>query len=207
MGMDEVIAWLDASATTFAENAEFLDQLDTAIGDGDHGTNMERGFRTASELHFEDGITVTEALKRIGMAMVSSVGGSAGPLFGTLFLRIGQYVGPTSSLDAFARAVDAGINGIVARGKARPGDATMLDALLAAQKSFSDAASRGATVPDAFVEAAAATRRAAEETAPMVARRGRAAQFGDASVGHVDPGAMSVALMTEAAAEAVRPAS
>lgn len=133
--------------------------------------------------------------------MVSSVGGASGPLFGTLFLRIGQYWETPLTPQSFARSVRAGAEGVQARGKASPGDATMVDALHAAAAALEQATARGLDLPEALQEGAVAARSGAESTRQMVARRGRAAHFAEKSLGHIDPGAVSVALISESAAK------
>ncbi len=200
--IDAVTSWLEDCRQVFTEHATELNEIDRAIGDGDHGSNMERGFAAACDLDFERSLNTAEALRRVGMAMVASVGGASGPLFGTLFLRIGQYWETPLTVHSFARALRAGTEGVQARGKASPGDATMVDALHPAALKLEQAAARGAVdLQQALLEGAAAARAGAESTRPMVARRGRAAHFGEKAVGHVDPGALSVALISESAAK------
>lgn len=196
-----VTAWLEDCRQVFSDHATELNHLDRAIGDGDHGSNLERGFVAACELHFEPSVGVPEALRRVGMAMVSSVGGASGPLFGTLFLRVGQYWEAPLTTQSFARCLRAGTQGVQARGKAEPGHATMVDALDAAAVALEQAAAGGLELQEALDRGAAAAREGAEATRPMVARRGRAAHFGSKSVGHIDPGAVSVALISESAAK------
>lgn len=203
-GIDAVIRWLGDCEQVFAQHSAELNELDRQIGDGDHGSNMHRGFAAANAMAFNDNIPPSDAFRRIGMALVSSVGGASGPLFGTLFLRIGQYWREPLTAEDFVQAVQAGIDGVVARGKARPGDATMVDALAEGAAAAEQAARGGASLRDALTAGAVGARRGAEATADMVARRGRASQFGEKSLGHVDPGAVSVALIIESA---VRPLS
>jgi dihydroxyacetone kinase-like protein len=175
-------------------------RLDTAIGDGDHGTNMDRGMKKAVEkLDGTDGGDIGADLKAVGMALVSSVGGAAGPLYGTLFLQMGTASAGKDELDldGWTAAVEAGVNGVKARGKAEPGDKTMIDAWLPAL----DALRQGGDLGEALERSAAAAEEGMKSTTPMEARKGRASYLGPRSVGHQDPGATSTYLLLRAAAE------
>jgi len=196
--------WIKRFAAEVAENRGYLTKLDGAIGDGDHGTNMDRGMKKALErLEATDGDDIGASLKAVGMALVSSVGGAAGPLYGTLFMQMGQAAAGKSELDlaGFTEALDAGVQGVVKRGKAEPGDKTMLDALGPALDALREA--DGEDVGDALQRAAEAAREGMEATVPMVARKGRASYLGERSAGHQDPGATSSHLLLKTAAEAV----
>jgi phosphoenolpyruvate---glycerone phosphotransferase subunit DhaL len=201
---DAVRDWMERFAAEVAENRSYLTKLDGAIGDGDHGTNMDRGMKKALErLQGTDGDDIGASLKAVGMALVSSVGGAAGPLYGTFFMQMGQSAAGRSELDlaGFTDAFDAGIQGVVKRGKAEPGDKTMLDALKPALEAL-----RGAGDDDpaaALGRAAQAAQQGMEATVPMVARKGRASYLGERSAGHQDPGATSSHLLLKSAAEAV----
>ena len=200
---DAVEDWMKRFAAEVAENRAYLSKLDGAIGDGDHGTNMDRGMKKALErLEATDGDDIGASLKAVGMALVSSVGGAAGPLYGTLFLQMGQASAGKSELDlaAFTEALDAGVQGVVKRGKAEPGDKTMLDALGPALEALR--ADGGDDVAAALQRAADAAREGMESTVPMVARKGRASYLGERSAGHQDPGATSTHLLLKTAAEA-----
>jgi dihydroxyacetone kinase-like protein len=202
---DAVMAWLRRYAEEIAENRSWLVQLDTAIGDADHGTNMDRGMKKVMErLQTLDGEDIGAALKAVGMTLVSSVGGAAGPLYGTLFLQMGSKAGATAALDVagWADALDAGIKGVQARGKAEPGDKTMVDALLPALEALRAAQAEGADVADAARRAATAAEEGMKATIPLEARKGRASYLGPRSVGHQDPGATSSYLLLRSAAEA-----
>ena len=191
-------------AAQVAENRAYLTKLDGAIGDGDHGTNMDRGMKKALErLEATDADDIGASLKAVGMALVSSVGGAAGPLYGTLFLQMGQAAAGRSELDlaGFTEALDAGVQGVIKRGKAEPGDKTMVDALLPALEALRE--SDGEDVAAALARAADAAREGMEATVPMVARKGRASYIGERSAGHQDPGATSSHLLLRTAAEAV----
>jgi dihydroxyacetone kinase-like protein len=200
--------WVRRFATLVAENRDYLTELDAAIGDADHGSNMDRGMTAAVAALDETSPATAGALfTKVGMTLVSTVGGASGPLFGTFFLRMGTSFGDSgieshtiSPLD-FAAALRAGLDGVVARGKAEPGDKTMYDALapaVAALDSALDDQSQLATGLKAARDAAAAGR---DATTPMLARKGRASYLGERSVGHQDPGATTVALLLEAATE------
>jgi phosphoenolpyruvate---glycerone phosphotransferase subunit DhaL len=196
--------WMKRFAAQVAENRSYLTKLDGAIGDGDHGTNMDRGMKKALErLEATDADDIGAALKAVGMALVSSVGGAAGPLYGTFFLQMGQATAGRSELDlaAFTDALDAGVQGVIKRGKAEPGDKTMVDALLPALEALRQA--NGDDVAGALQRAAAAAREGMEATVPMVARKGRASYLGERSAGHQDPGATSSHLLLSTAAEAL----
>jgi phosphoenolpyruvate---glycerone phosphotransferase subunit DhaL len=196
--------WMKRFAAEVAENRAYLTKLDGAIGDGDHGTNMDRGMKKALErLEATDGDDIGASLKAVGMALVSSVGGAAGPLYGTLFLQMGQATAGRSELDlaGFADALDAGVQGVIKRGKAEPGDKTMLDALGPALEALRAAGDDD--IAPALERAAEAAREGMEATVPMVARKGRASYLGERSAGHQDPGATSSHLLLKTAAEAV----
>lgn len=186
--------WLEQAVRIMEEQAPRLNQLDRAIGDGDHGTNMLRGFRAALEAVVAED-SPAQNIKNLGMALVSNIGGASGPLYGTFFLRAGKEWQEPMTVEALARASRLGLAGIVTRGRAAVGDATMVDALTPAIESLEQSAARGLGVREALAAAGAAARAGAAATAAMVSRRGRAAAFGQASVGHVDPGAESTALL------------
>jgi dihydroxyacetone kinase-like protein len=200
-GYEQVTDWVRRFAAEIGERKGELTKLDQAIGDGDHGTNMDRGMRKAVEkLDSVDGEDIGAALKAVGMALVSSVGGAGGPLYGTFFLQAGQSTAGRSELDTdgFAAAVRAGVEGVQARGKAEPEDKTMVDALLPAAAALAE----GGDLGEASARAADAAEDGMRATTPLVARKGRASYLGERSRGHQDPGATSSALMMRAAAEA-----
>jgi dihydroxyacetone kinase-like protein len=204
--LDGVQAWIRRFAEEIAANRQELVRLDTAIGDGDHGTNMDRGMRKAVErLDGYEGDDIGAALKAVGMALVSSVGGAAGPLYGTLFMQMGQATAGKSTLEPadLAGALRKGLDGVRSRGKAEPGDKTMIDALTPAAAALDESVSGGADVAEALQRAAAAAEEGMRATTPMEARRGRASYLGPRSVGHQDPGATSSYLLIKTAAEAL----
>jgi dihydroxyacetone kinase-like protein len=197
---EQVRDWIRRFADDVAEHRMDLVRLDTAIGDGDHGTNMDRGMKKAVEkLDGTDGGDIGADLKNVGMALVSSVGGAAGPLYGTLFLQMGTAAAGKDELDldGWTAAVEAGVKGVQARGKAEPGDKTMIDALLPALEALRD----GGELGEALNRSADAAEAAAEATIPLEARKGRASYLGPRSVGHKDPGATSSAMLLRAAAD------
>ena len=198
----DVRAWIGAYAQTISEHRAELVRLDTAIGDGDHGTNMERGMRAAVEkLEATDGEDIGALLKAVGMALVSKVGGAAGPLYGTLFLQMGSASAGRSELDlgGWADALEAGVKGVQARGKAEPEDKTMIDALLPALEALR--AAEGEGLAAALRRSADAAEEGMKATIPLEARKGRASYLGPRSVGHQDPGATSSYLLLRTAAE------
>jgi phosphoenolpyruvate---glycerone phosphotransferase subunit DhaL len=211
LNMDETVAtaaldrWIRSFALLVAENKDLLTDLDAAIGDGDHGANMDRGMR-AVLVALDDTRPATAAalLNKVGMTLVSTVGGASGPLFGTFFLRAGASFGDTAeiSLAQLAAALRAGLEGIVARGKAEAGDKTMFDALAPAVDALDSAVSEGMDKADALKLALVAAENGRDATTPMLARKGRASYLGERSVGHQDPGATTVALLMAAATRA-----
>jgi dihydroxyacetone kinase-like protein len=195
--------WIRRYATVIAEHREELVRLDRDIGDADHGTNMDRGMRKAVEKidALEDG-DIAATFKAVGMALISSVGGAAGPLYGTLFLQMGTASAGHEALDleAWTDVLDAGVKGVQARGKAQPGDKTMMDALLPAVEALREGGD--ADLGAALRRSAAAAEDGMRATIPLEARKGRASYLGPRSVGHQDPGATSSKLLLESLAEA-----
>lgn len=196
-------AWLRAYAEAIARDRDYLTDLDSAIGDADHGSNMDRGMKAvAVKLESLPRDDIGALLKAVGMTLVSTVGGAGGPLYGTLFLRMGASAGPATRLTLvqLASALEAGVQGVQARGKAEPGDKTMVDALLPATEALQASAAADLPPADALRLAAEAARRGMKATIPLVARKGRASYLGERSAGHQDPGATSSWLLIEAAA-------
>ena len=206
MDVDNFANWLRDSASTLHDNAAYLTELDSAIGDADHGSNMDRGFQAIVAVLDETSFdSVDELLKKAGMTLVSKVGGASGPLYGTFFLRFGMSGGPVTSLDApqVGAALRAGLEGIVARGKAELEDKTMFDAMAPAVDAWDDVVASGGTTSDASAAALAAAEAGRDATIPLVARKGRASYLGERSAGHLDPGATSSALLFRALAESL----
>jgi len=197
---DHTIAWMRRFAGDMAEHRQELVRLDTAIGDGDHGTNMNRGMQKALEkLDAAQPADPGAVLKTVAMALVSSVGGAAGPLYGTLLLQMGTAMAGTADVDqaAFAAAWRKGLDGVKARGKADVGDKTMVDALTPAI----DALEQAPDLSAGLSAAVAAAEQGMNATTPLVARKGRASYLGDRSAGHQDPGATSTYYLFTSAAE------
>jgi dihydroxyacetone kinase-like protein len=204
LGSAELGRWLRAFADAVIENADELTKLDSAIGDADHGANMRRGMTAVvAKLDAAPDAAPNVLLKTAGMTLVSTVGGASGPLYGTFFLRMATSAGDRTELDAaaVAAALRAGFEGVLARGKAQPGDKTMVDALGPALDALDAALADGAGLGDALRAAAAAADKGSDDTIPLVARKGRASYLGERSAGHRDPGATSTALLVTAAAE------
>ena len=219
-----VSAWLREFAVVAAANREYLTGLDAAIGDADHGINMDRGMQAVAAklgggaaLEAPGGSSgvasgaagaataaadIGALLKTVGMTLVSTVGGAAGPLYGTFFLQLGKSAGDAAELDLaqWAAAFRAGVEGVQMRGKAKPGDKTMVDALLPAAAALDAAATAGRSLGDALQAAAEAAEQGMLATVPLVAHKGRASYLGERSAGHQDPGATSSWLLVKAAA-------
>ena len=198
-------AWVREFARSVAEHKDELTELDSAIGDADHGANMDRGMSAAvAALEASPPADPAALLKQVGMTLVSKVGGASGPLYVTFFLRMAGALSPDPADDeTFARALRAGLDGVVARGKAEPGDKTMLDALAPACDALDAALAEGRPLGAALTAAAAAAGAGRDATVPLVARKGRASYLGERSAGHQDPGATSTALLLDAAVTAL----
>lgn len=197
--------WVREFARLVADRRDELTELDAAIGDADHGTNMARGM-SAVVAALDDAPPPDPAalLKTVAMTLISKVGGASGPLYGTFFLRMSGAVGD-GAVDAgiWARAMRAGLDGIVSRGKAEPGDKTMVDALAPACDALETAVAADAPLGEALRKAAAAAAQGRDATVPMPARKGRASYLGERSIGHQDPGATSATLLLDAAVTAL----
>ena len=196
--------WVRSFARLVADNRDHLTELDAAIGDADHGSNMDRGMKAAVAALDESPQETAGALfTKVGMTLVSTVGGASGPLFGTLFIRMGASLGAaeTTTADDVAAALRAGLGGVVDRGKAAAGDKTMYDALAPAVDALERALGEEASLATALKVARDAAAAGRDATTPMLARKGRASYLGERSVGHQDPGATTVALLIEAATE------
>jgi dihydroxyacetone kinase-like protein len=203
-----VLDWVKAFASTVAENREYLTRLDAAIGDADHGTNMDRGMKAVvAKLDALEGEDIGALLKAVGMTLVSTVGGAGGPLYGTLFLQMGMATAGKSELEPgdWAAALEAAVSGVQMRGKAEPGDKTMIDALIPARDAFTTAVADGASFDDALRRSADAAEEGMRATVPLVAKKGRASYLGERSAGHQDPGATSSQLLLKTAAEILAP--
>jgi phosphoenolpyruvate---glycerone phosphotransferase subunit DhaL len=197
-------AWLIRFAGDVEEHSAQLTELDSAIGDADHGSNLARGMKAVVTMLLDDSTprSIGPILKQSGMTLVSTVGGASGPLYGTFFLRMATSAGDCDALgpQSLAKAFHAGLEGVVARGKAAAGDKTLLDALIPAVETLDSALAAGKSFDDAIRAAADAAEAGRDATTPRLARKGRASYLGERSVGHQDPGATSLALLFRAAA-------
>lgn len=201
---DDILAWVRRFAAVVTENKVYLTELDSAIGDADHGINMDRGFiAVAGKLDGLTGPDIGATLKTVGTTLVSTVGGASGPLYGMFFMGMAGVVAGKEALtlEEFAAAFEAGIGGVLRIGKAEPGDKTMVDALLPARDALRAAIADGATVGDAVARMADGAEQGMLATVPLVARKGRASYLGERSAGHQDPGATSSHLLLRSAAE------
>lgn len=204
---EKLIAWLQRVGQVLHEQREYLTQLDAAIGDADHGINMDRGFRAVVEklpaLESADSGTI---LKTVGTTLVSTVGGASGPLYGTAFLRAGIAMAGKQELQEadVVALLAAMVEGIQARGKARRGEKTMLDALLPALEAARKAEGEGVEMPQLLQVCSSAAKAGMKSTIPLLATKGRASYLGERSIGHQDPGATSSTLMLQALAETYR---
>jgi dihydroxyacetone kinase-like protein len=200
---DDVLKWIEEISSVMEENREYLIDLDAAIGDADHGANMDRGFKAVmSKVPSVTDKDIGTILKTVGMALVSTVGGAGGPLYGTLFMQAGMKAADKMELvgEDWAEMLEAAIDGVVMRGKARLGDKTMVDALTPGLKALKTALKNGAAISDALRKSADAAKQGMVDTIPMVAKKGRASYLGERSAGHQDPGATSSYLILDAAA-------
>jgi phosphoenolpyruvate---glycerone phosphotransferase subunit DhaL len=200
----QVLGWVEAFSSTVAENKEYLTRLDSAIGDADHGINIDRGMTAVqAKLDGLEGDDIGALLKTVGMTLVSTVGGAGGPLYGTLFLQMGMATAGKTELEPedWAAALDGAVKGVQMRGKAEPGDKTMIDALIPARDAFSAAVADGASFEEALRRSAQAAEEGMLATTPLVAKKGRASYLGERSAGHQDPGATSSYLLVRTAAD------
>ena len=196
--------WIELSASAVAEHRDYLVDLDRAIGDGDHGENMDRGFRAAVEALSEaQPGSVAEVLKTVAKTLMSTVGGAAGPLYGTAFLRASKAAGG-GDLDGVGvvAVIEGALSGIQARGKATTGEKTMVDAWTPALEAARAVAEAGGDAGVVLEAAATAAEAGAAATEPLRATKGRASYLGERSIGHLDPGAVSTSLILRAAARA-----
>jgi phosphoenolpyruvate---glycerone phosphotransferase subunit DhaL len=206
ISLAQLTAWVRAYAALIEQNAQYLTELDSAIGDADHGTNMKRGMKAVVEsLDWTTPETADALFKQVGMKLVSAVGGASGPLYGTLFLRMGVSLGAVAdtSPQDFAAALRAGLDGVVARGKAQLEDKTMVDALTPAIEALEQALAGGSPLQEGLDATVSAAEKGRDSVTPLVARKGRASYLGERSAGHQDPGATSTTLLLQAAADSL----
>lgn len=202
-----ITVWLTEAQGEIKAQSDYLTQLDAAIGDGDHGTNMNRGFEAVGKALAGQGDRTPPGRLLIvaGKTLVSTVGGASGPLWGSALRRAGRTLGDAEAFDGeqLAHALDAAVDAIVELGAAAPGDKTMIDALAPATATLHEALNSGSPLPEALAAATAAARAGAQATVPMQARKGRASYLGERSIGHQDPGATSTVIILEALERAV----
>lgn len=202
----EILNWLHQYREVLAENKDYLTELDSAIGDADHGINMDRGFGAVEKkLPTVEDKDIGTILKTVGMTLVSTVGGAGGPLYGTFFLKAGMALSGKDELtaDDMVAAFAAAIDGVKMRGKATTGEKTMLDALVPALEAMRQNVAENGDIHAALVAAADAAEEGVKATIPMLATKGRASYLGERSIGHQDPGATSSWLMLKTAAETI----
>lgn len=204
LSLDQLAAWLRRYAEIIDKQKSYLTDLDSAIGDADHGSNMARG-TAAVVATLDDANTVDALLKKAGMTLVSTVGGTSGPLYGTLLMRAGMATGAVTAVTPaeFAKAFRAGLDGLVARGRTELGDKTMVDALAPALDALDAAVAAGTPLAEAVAAARDAAVVGRDGTIPLVARKGRASYLGERSAGHLDPGAASATMLLDALVEVV----
>ena len=199
---DEVVEWIKAFSEVMVEKKDYLTDLDSAIGDADHGINMYRGFQAVlTKLPAVEDKDIGMILKTVGMALLSTVGGAAGPLYSTVFIQAGNKLKGKMelSLSDWAVALEAATGGVVNLGKAVLNDKTMVDALIPAVQALNDAVKQGLSMNEALKESADAAEKGMKATIPLVARKGRASYLGERSAGHQDPGATSSFLLLDTA--------
>ena len=203
---DQFIVWVKDFAGVIAEKKEYLTGLDSAIGDADHGINMDRGFQAVlTKLPGFENQDIGSIAKNIGMVLISTVGGASGPLYGTLFMQLGKETAGKLelTLSDWIVALESAVNGVIMRGKASLGDKTMLDTLIPALNTLKECAATGASLEDALHAAEKAAEQGMLSTVPLVARKGRASYLGERSAGTQDPGATSSYYLLKTAAGAL----
>ncbi|HRQ39711.1 MAG TPA: dihydroxyacetone kinase subunit DhaL [Chloroflexota bacterium] len=204
---DQIVTWLEKTAVTLDANKQYLTDLDAAIGDADHGINMSRGFTKVMEkLPTVADKDIGNILKTVGMTLISSVGGASGPLYGTFYMRAGTAVAAKEELsnEDLVTMLQAGVDGIVQRGRAELEDKTMIDAWYPALVALKTAVDSGESTTVVLQKTVTAAEQGMKATTPLKARKGRASYLGDRSIGHQDPGATSTHLILNALLETVQ---
>ncbi len=202
ISQEQFVQWIKSFAGIISENKVYLTELDSAIGDADHGINMDRGFQAVlSKLPAFINQDIGSIAKNVGMVLISTVGGASGPLYGTFFIQIGkETVGKLElTLEDWSTALESAVNGVKMRGKANLGDKTMLDSLIPGLEELKKSISAGGSIEEALYSSEEAAKKGMEGTIPMVAKKGRASYLGDRSVGTQDPGATSSYYLLHAA--------
>jgi len=198
MNKEQILQWLQIFASEIEQNKEYLTELDAAIGDADHGINMDRGFKkVASQLSSIADKDVSTILKTVSTILISTIGGASGPLYGTFFLRASTAVTGKEELttEDFLKLLRSGLEGIVQRGKAQLGDKTMIDVLSPVVDNFQQSVDNNKNIVETMQQVVSVAEKAMKDTIPMLAKKGRASYLGDRSIGHQDPGATSTYLM------------
>ena len=201
---DDTLEWIKTCARVLGENRNYLTELDAAIGDADHGENMDRGFKAImTKMPDMSEKDIGTIFKTVGMTLLSTVGGAGGPLYGTFFLQAGMKTAGKMELTLadWTSIMEAALNGVITRGKAEPGDKTMVDSLTPAVNALKQSSENGTPFGKALAQSAEAARQGMEATIPLVARKGRASYLGERSAGHQDPGATSSYLILKTAAD------
>jgi len=198
MNKEQILQWLQIFASEIEQNKEYLTELDAAIGDADHGINMDRGFKkVASQLSSIADKDNSTILKTVSTILISTVGGASGPLYGTFFLRASTAVTGKEELttEDFLKLLRSGLEGVVQRGKAQLGDKTMIDVLSPVVDNFQQSVDNNKNIVETMQQVVLVAEKAMKDTIPMLAKKGRASYLGDRSIGHQDPGATSTYLM------------
>lgn len=206
----QMVRWLENTAAVLVENKEYLTDLDSPIGDADHGINMNRGFQKVLEkLPTVADTDIGNILKTVGMTLISTVGGASGPLYGTFFMRSGTAMASKEELnnEDLLKLFQAGVDGILQRGRPSLGDKTMYDAWAPALESMKQSLANGTDTVTFLRSAAAAAEQGMKDTIPLQAKKGRASYLGERSIGHQDPGATSSYLMLNALLETIQNSS
>lgn len=204
ISQQDVFTWVNKYAALIGEKRQYLIDLDSAIGDADHGENMNRGFQAViKKIAEQSDKDIGTVLKTVGMTLISTVGGAGGPLYGTLFIQLGtKSAGKMDiTIQDWADMLDAGLSGVIARGKAVLNDKTMVDALTPGLKALQEAIMQGKSTSDCLQASAAAAEQGMKDTIPLVAKKGRASYLGERSAGHQDPGATSSFYLLQTAAD------
>jgi len=205
----DVLVFIKAFKEKMKEHRQYLTDLDQAIGDGDHGINMDRGMKAVGEkLPAVEDKNIDDILKAVGMTLVSTVGGASGPLYGTAFMRAGMKMKGKETLEAadISEMFEAAIGGIISRGKATTGEKTMLDAIVPAKEAYNKAIAEGKSITEALTISEQAAWDGVEYTKTIIATKGRASYLGERSIGHQDPGATSISYLIQAGKEAAEQA-
>jgi dihydroxyacetone kinase-like protein len=204
VNQDNLLAWIEALEQVYTDNKQYLTQLDSAIGDADHGINMDRGFTAVkAELAKAQPQDISATLKTVAMALIRTVGGASGPLYGTFFMRASSVCANKTELQPadVVAMFEAGLDGVLQRGKAELNDKTMVDALTPALTAMKQALANGADLKEILQQGVSAAEAGMKNTVPLQARKGRASYLGERSIGHQDPGATSSYLLLKAAAD------